>query len=210
MIRILIADDHTMFREGLKSVFAAEESFVVVGEAANGQETLEMAKKTAPDVVLLDVSMPGRGGLEIAQDLKKRNSDTHILMLSALPEDHYAIRCLKGGADGYMTKDKASDELIKAIHRIRTGGKYISPALAEQLAFSLQSDLGRPLHETLSDREFQVLRMIASGRTVSEIAAELVLSVKTVSTYRARILQKMKLRNNAEIMQYGIKEGLVE
>lgn len=209
MIKILIADDHTMFREGLKSVFAAEESFVVVGEASNGGEALDMASSTQPDVVLLDVSMPGRGGLETAQDLKKRNPAVRILMLSAHPEDHYAIRCLKGGADGYMTKDKAADELIQAIQRIRMGGKYVSAALAEQMAFSLQSDLDRPLHETLSDREYQVLRMIAGGQTVSEIATELCLSVKTVSTYRARILQKMKLRNNAEIMQYCMKEDLV-
>ncbi len=210
MVKILIADDHTMFREGLKSVFAAEASFTVVGEASDGQETLEMAKKTSPDVVLLDVSMPGRGGLETAQDLKKLDAELRILMLSAHPEDQYAIRCLKNGADGYMTKDKASDELIQAIHRIRTGGKYVSPVLAEQMAFSLQNELGRPLHETLSDREFQVMRMIAGGMTVSEIGEDLNLSVKTVSTYRARILQKMKLRNNAEIMQYGIKENLVD
>nr|XP_061810383.1 response regulator GacA-like [Nerophis lumbriciformis] len=174
-----------MFREGLKSVFAAEQSFIVVGEASNGQETLEMARETNPDIVLLDVSMPGRGGLETARDLKQRNPAVHILMLSAHPEDHYAIRCLKGGADGYMTKDKASDELIQAIYRIRTGGKYVSSALAEHMAFSLQSDVEGPLHESLSDREFQVLRMIAGGRTVSEIAEELFLSVKTVSTYRA-------------------------
>ncbi len=210
MIRILVADDHTMFREGLKRVLEAEPNMEVVGEASNGQETLEKAKQTRPDIVLLDVSMPGRGGLETAQDLKKRNPDTRILMLSAHPEDHYAIRCLKGGADGYMTKDQAAERLIQAILKIRGGGKYVSAALAEQMAFSLQTELGRAPHETLSDREFQVMRMIASGQTVSEIADELCLSVKTVSTYRARILQKMKFRNNAEIMQYALKQSLVE
>jgi DNA-binding NarL/FixJ family response regulator len=210
MIRILVADDHTLFREGLKKVLEAERNMEVVGEASNGQETLEKAKETRPDIVLLDVSMPGRGGLETAQDLKKRVPGTRILMLSAHPEDHYAIRCLKGGADGYMTKDQAAERLIHAITKIRTGGKYVSSTLAEQMAFSLETELGRPPHESLSDREFQVMRMIASGQTVSEIGVELCLSVKTVSTYRARILQKMKFRNNAEIMQYALKQSLVE
>ncbi len=208
MIKVLIADDHMLFRQGLMKLLE-EEGMEVVAEASTGPETLERARETDPDIVLLDVSMPGRGGLETVQALKDRNRRLGILMLTGHPEDHYAIRCLKGGADGYVTKDNASEQLIAAIRRVSNGGKYISPSLAEQLALTLQHDLGEVPHESLSDREFQVMQRIASGETVSEIAEALCLSVKTISTYRARVLRKLNLKNNAEIMQYAIREELV-
>jgi two-component system, NarL family, invasion response regulator UvrY len=209
MIRIAIADDHVMFRDGLKRLLETEPLMELVGEASDGREAVDMVRKTSPDVLLLDVSMPGRDGLEIVQELKQHDPRLRILMLTAHPEDHYAIRCLKSGADGYMTKQQAVDELIAAIRKVYSGGKYISSTLAETLALSLQTDFGKAPHEILSDREFQVMRMIASGMTVSEVAAELCLSVKTISTYRTRILEKMQLKNNAQITQYCLKEDLV-
>ena len=208
MTRVLIADDHMLFRQGLIKLLE-HEGLEVVGEASTGAEAMERARETDPDIVLLDVSMPGRGGLETVQELKERNSKIGILMLTGHPEDHYAIRCIKGGADGYLTKDNAPEQLIAAIGRVRNGGKYISPTLAEQLALSLQNELGEAPHASLSDREFQVMQRIASGETVSEIAEDLCLSVKTISTYRTRVLHKLNLRNNAEIMQYAIRAELV-
>lgn len=208
MIKVLIADDHMLFRQGLMKLLELE-GMEVVGEASTGPETLERARETRPDIVLLDVTMPGRGGLETVQALKDWNRNLGILMLTGHPEDHYAIRCLKGGADGYVTKDNASEQLIAAIRRVSNGGKYISPSLAEQLALTLQHDVGEVPHEALSDREFQVMQRIASGETVSEIAEALTLSVKTISTYRTRVLRKLNLKNNAEIMQYAIREELV-
>ncbi|MEM8929694.1 MAG: response regulator transcription factor [Acidobacteriota bacterium] len=208
MIKVLIADDHVLFRQGLLKLLEAE-GMEVVAEASNGPETLERTRAARPDIVLLDVAMPGRGALETVQSLKDWDRGVRILILTGHPEDHYAIRCLKGGADGYVTKDNAPEQLIAAIRRVNNGGKYISPGLAEQLAMSLQSDAGDAPHEMLSDREFQVMQAIASGQTVSEIAQALTLSVKTISTYRTRILGKLNLRNNAEIMQYAIREELV-
>lgn len=210
MIRILLADDHQMFREGVRGLLDARPEFDVVGEAGTGEEALAKAVETQADVVLLDVSMPGRGGLETVAELKKRNPKVRVLMLTVHPEDRFAVRCLKGGADGYMTKDNAAEELIGAIRKVFAGGKYVSPSLAENLVLTLDRDFGSPAHETLSDREFQVMRMLAAARTVSEIADELCLSVKTISTYRSRILEKLGLRNNAEIMQYAIERDLVE
>jgi DNA-binding NarL/FixJ family response regulator len=210
MVRLLIADDHAIVREGLKRILEAAGDLAVVAEAASGPEALEQARRSHPDVVLLDVSMPGRGGLETAKDLKQQNPKVRILMLTVHPEDQFAVRCLKQGADGYMTKDAAPEELVQAIRRLQRGGKYVSPNLAERLAFSLDGELGHAAHEDLSDREFEVLRMIGSGKTVGEIAAGLNLSVKTVSTYRARILEKMNLRNNAEIIRYVVELGLTD
>jgi DNA-binding NarL/FixJ family response regulator len=207
MIRILLADDHKMFREGVRSLLEARSDMTVVGEAATGEEALAAATEHRPDVVILDVSMPGRGGLETVSELKRRNPKVRVLMLTVHPEDRFAVRCLKGGADGYMTKESAADELIGAIRKVFSGGKYVSPSLAESLVLSLERDFGAAPHETLSDREFQVMRMIASARTVSQIAEELCLSVKTISTYRSRILEKLGLRNNAEIMQYAMELG---
>lgn len=210
MIRILLADDHQMFREGVRGLLEARPDMSVVAEAGTGEEALSQATEHRPDVVVLDVSMPGRGGLETVAELKKRNPRVRVLMLTVHPEDRFAVRCLKGGADGYMTKDNATDELITAIRKVHTGGKYVSPSLAENLVMSLDRDFGAAPHETLSDREFQVMRMLASAQTVSEIAEELCLSVKTISTYRSRILEKLGLRNNAEIMQFAIEQNLVE
>ena len=210
LVRLLIADDHEVFREGLRQVLERIGTVSIVGEAATGPEAIEQAKKLRPDVILLDVRMPGRGGLETIQELKRFLPELGILVLTAHPEDHYAIRCLKGGANGYITKTHSSVEIVEAILKISRGGMYISPDLAERLAFSLQHDVGQAPHELLSDREFQVFSLIGSGKTASEIADELTLSVKTISTYRSRILEKMNLRNNAEIIQYAIREGLVE
>ena len=210
MIRVLLADDHTLFRDGVRRLLSSEANFEVVAETGRGQEVLGLAKESDPDVVLLDVSMPGRGGLETLADLKDRSPEIKVLMLTVHPEDHFAIRCIKSGADGYMTKDAEPEELIQAIRRVASGRKYITGELAEQLALTVGQDFEEQPHERLSDREFQVMRMIGAGRTVSEIAEELHLSVKTISTYRTRVLEKMNLRNNSEIMQYAIRQELVE
>lgn len=210
MIRVLLADDHTLFRDGVHRLLSSEANIEVVAETGRGQEVLGLTKESAPDVVLLDVSMPGRGGLETLADLKERFPEVKVLMLTVHPENHFAIRCIKSGADGYMTKDAEPGELVEAIRRLAGGRKYITGELAEQLALTVGQDFEEQPHERLSDREFQVMRMIGVGRTVSEIAAELHLSVKTISTYRTRILEKMNLRNNSEIMQYAIRQGLVD
>lgn len=209
MIRIVIADDHTLFRDGLKGILQKQTFIELVGEASTSREVLDVVRRTEPDVLLLDVSMPGRDGLEVVQDIKAQTNPPRVLMLTAHPESHYGIRCLKSGADGYMTKTQASEKLIEAIRKIHCGGKYVSSSLAEILAFNLHSDFDQAPHEVLSDREFQVLRMLACGQTVSEIGRELCLSVKTVSTYRTRILEKMNFANNAQITSYCLREGLV-
>ncbi|MCP4200547.1 MAG: response regulator transcription factor [bacterium] len=210
MIKVLIADDHKMFRDGLRRVLEDESSLEVVAEAENGPEALDKSREFQPDIVLLDVVMPGRDSLEIVEELKRWNPGMRVLMLTSHSEDQYALRCLRAGADGYMTKINASDELITAIRKIHGGGKYISEALAELLAQSIGRDSSQMPHESLSDREFQVMRMIGDGKTVSEIADELNLSVKTVSTYRTRILEKTQLRNNAEIMRYVLDNDLID
>jgi two-component system invasion response regulator UvrY len=210
MIKILIADDHAIVREGLKRIVAETADMVVADEAISGHEVLKKVRNNEYDVVILDISMPGRGGVDILKQLKGQKPDLPILILSMHPEEQYAVRVLKAGAAGYLTKESAPDELITAIKRVSRGRKYVSPSLAEKLAFDLERDTERPYHETLSDREYQVLCMIASGKRVQEIAEELCLSVKTVSTYRSRILEKMKMKNNAELMRYAIKHGLVD
>lgn len=210
MIKVLVADDHTIVREGLKQILAETSDIVVSGEAANGQEILNKIFKNDYDVVLLDISMPGKSGLDILKDLKSIKPKLPVLILSMHPEEQYAVRVLKSGASGYLTKESAPDELITAIRKVSLGGKYVSSILAEKLAFNLEKDTKKPIHETLSDREFQVMCMISSGKVISEIAEELLLSVKTISTYRARILEKMKMKNNAEITYYAIKNGLVD
>jgi two-component system, NarL family, invasion response regulator UvrY len=209
MIRVLIADDHGIVREGLKRIVGGARDMQVVAEAANGHEALERARREGPDVVVLDVSMPGRGGLETLKDLKSWRSAVRVLVLSMHPEDQFGPRFLREGADGYMTKESAPELLLSAIRKVHAGGKYLSPVLAEKLAVSLDPKAERAPHERLSDREFEVMRLIASGRTVSEIGDELALSVKTVSTYRVRIREKMGLKNNAEIMHYAMQQGLV-
>jgi two-component system, NarL family, invasion response regulator UvrY len=208
-IKILIADDHPIVRAGFKQVISDMPDMLVADEAANGQEVLNHIRKKDYDLVLLDISMPGRSGLEVLKDLKGEKPKLPVLILSIYPEEQYAIRALRAGASGYMTKASAPNELISAIRKISEGGKYISASLAEKLAYYLDGDASKPPHETLSDREYQVLLMIASGKTVTEIADELCLSVKTISTYRTHILDKMKMKNNAEITLYAVQNKLV-
>ena len=208
MIRVLIADDHSIFRIGLKRTLESAPDMVVAAEAATGEETLVKARESNPNVVLLDVSMPGRGGVETAQELKRVNPRVRVLMLTMHPEDQYAVLCLKLGADGYITKDVPPEVLLEAVRKVASGRKYVSSNLAERLATDLSGTGDRPAHELLSSREFEVMRKIAAGRTAGEIAAELHLSVKTVSTYRSRVLQKMNLKTNADIMHYAFRAGL--
>jgi two-component system invasion response regulator UvrY len=210
MIKILIADDHPVVRKGLKEIIKDNSDMLVAGEASNGQEVLEEALKKEFDVVVLDISMPGRSGLEVLKQLKRERPELSVLILSMHPEEHYAVRVLKAGASGYLTKESVPDELIKAIRRISTGRKYVSSSLAEKLAFDLENGAEKILHEKLSDREYEVMCMIASGKTLKEIAEALCLSVKTISTYRSRILEKMKMKNNAELTRYAIKHNLVD
>ena len=210
MIKILVADDHAIVREGLKQILADNSDMVVAGEAVDGQEVLEQVRKEDWDLILLDISMPGRGGIDTLKQLKVEKPKLPVLVLSMYPEDQYAIRALKAGASGYLTKGSASEELIEAIQKVSQGGRYISKSLAESLAFHVGSNSDKPLQETLSDREYQVMIMIASGKTVSEIAKELSLSVKTISTNRVRALKKMGMKNNAELTFYAIKHGLVK
>jgi len=208
MIKVLIADDHPIFKEGLKRIIDGVLDFTVVGEAASGPEAVEVARRTQPNVVLLDVTMPGRGGIETAQELKRLVPGVRVLMLTVHVEDHFAIRCLREGADGYLTKDAAPSILVEAVRKVYTGGKYVSPVLAELLALNLDAGRGRAPHERLSTRELEILRLIAAGQTVGEIAENLHLSVKTVSTYRSRILEKMNLKNNAEIILYVVHQEI--
>jgi two-component system invasion response regulator UvrY len=209
MIKILIADDHTIVRDGLKQIIANAAGLVVTGEAANGQETLDLIRKNNFDVILLDITMPEKDGLAILKQLKREKIELPVLVLSMHPEEQYAVRVLKMGASGYLTKASASDELIKAIKKISTGKKYISDSLAEKLALDLDIDTEKLPHEYLSDREFQVMCMIASGKTVTNIAEELSLSVNTISTYRVRVLDKMKMTSNSELTRYAIESQLV-
>ncbi|MGH7595822.1 MAG: response regulator [bacterium] len=209
MIKVLIADDHPIVRQGLRQVLKETSDIVVAGEAGSGPETLDEVSRNDYDVILLDISMPGRSGLDVLRQLKVEKPNLHVLILSTYPEEQYAVRSLKDGAEGYLTKASVPDELVAAIRKAATGRKYVSSALAEKLALDLNLNSQKPLHETLSDREYQVMCMIASGKMAKEIATELSLSVKTISTYRSRILEKMQLRSNAEITLYTIKQGLV-
>lgn len=209
-MRVLIADDHAVFRRGLKETLAEAFPKVTFGEASTAQETLDHARRQDWDVAILDISMPGKSGLDILDDLKRLRPRLPILLLSMHPEQQFARRALKAGAAGYLTKDGVPEELKEAIKKIVGGGRYVSATLAERLAVELRDESDLPLHELLSDREFQVLRMIASGKTVKEIADELSLSVKTVSTYRARILEKTGMKTNAEIIRYALHSQLVD
>jgi DNA-binding NarL/FixJ family response regulator len=210
MIRVLIVDDHTIVRQGLKQILAETSDIVVTAEAQNGPEAIEKVRQNGYDVVLLDVALPGADGLSIMRVLRQEKPLLAVLVLSAYPEEQFAARFLKAGAAGYLTKESASDELILAIRKVARGGKYVTQSLAERLAGDLASNADKPPHETLSDREYLVMRMIASGKTAGEIAEELSLSVKTVSTYRARILKKLRLSNNADIMRYALTRGVVK
>ncbi|MBV8666110.1 MAG: response regulator transcription factor, partial [Burkholderiaceae bacterium] len=199
LIKILIADDHAIVREGLKQILADTKDIVVAGHAENGFEAIKLARRGGFHVLLLDISLPDRSGIEVLKQLRKECPDLAVLMLSMHREDLYAIRSLKAGAAGYMNKQSAPADLVEAIRQVAAGKKYVSFALAQELANQVGDDHEAAPHEALSDREYQTLTMIASGKTVSEIAAELTLSVKTISMYRARLLQKMKLRHNAEL-----------
>jgi DNA-binding NarL/FixJ family response regulator len=210
MIKILVADDHTIVREGLKQIFVGTHDMAVTDEARNGQEVIKKVENNDYDIVILDISLPGRSGLDVLKQLKSVKPELPVLILSMYPEEQYAVRSLRAGASGYLTKESASQELISAIRKITQGRKYIKSSLAEKIAFELEADTNKSLHEALSDREYQVLCMIASGKTVMEIARALSLSVKTISTHRARILKKMKLKNNAQMIRYAIKHNLVE
>ncbi len=210
MIKILIADDHPIVRKGLREIIEEISDMKVADEAGNGQEVLAKALKKDLDVVLLDISMPGRSGLDILKELKSQLPKLAVLVLSIHPEEQYAVRAMKAGAAGYLTKNSAPDELVTALRKVSAGGKYVSSSLAEKLAVALETGIEKPPHENLSAREYEVMRKIASGKTGAEIAKELFLSPKTISTYRARILEKMAMKNNAELIRYAIKNRLVD
>jgi len=210
MIRAVIADDHPIVRAGLKQILSDASDIKVAAEAGDGHELLKLIRKEGVDVVLLDITMPGFMGLDALKQIKVEKPELPILVLSMHPEDQYGIRVLKAGASGYLMKSTAPDQLVGAIRKVYRGGRYVSPSLAEKMACGLQTGATELPHEALSDREYQVLCMIASGKTVKEIAAELVLSEKTVSTYRARILEKMNMKSNAELTHYAIKLDLVD
>lgn len=209
-IRVLIADDHAIIRQGLKQILSDTDDLEVTGEADGGIPALKMIREHEYDVVLMDVSMPDRNGIDSLKLIKKEYPRLPVLMLSMHPEEQYAIRALRAGAAGYLSKQGAPEQLVTAIRQVASGKKYVSAAVAEELANAVNEDFDKPAHEKLSDREYQTLCMISSGKTLTQIAEQLNLSVKTVSVYRARLLEKMKLHNNAELTHYGLKHGLVD
>ena len=204
MIKILIADDHLIVREGIKRIIDDSADMNVVAEASNGMEALELVWNNKYDLILLDISMPGQNGLQTLKEIKKHDKDLPVLMLSMHAEQQYAMRAIKAGASGYMTKDTASNQLVKAIRKINDGRKYISPEVADLLATDLYHEYDKEPHEYLSDREFEVLKMIAKGNSIKIIAKNLSISPKTVSTYRSRILEKLDLETNSDIIHYAI------
>jgi DNA-binding NarL/FixJ family response regulator len=208
-IRIFIADDHPIVRQGLRRMVEADPGLAISGEAGDPATLLAALEKTATDLVLLDVSMPGGPFLDTLRTLRERHPSIRVLVLSVHPEDQWAVRALKAGASGYLTKDHSPEQLLEAIRRVYRGGKYVSPTLAEQLATHLDAAGQRAPHELLSDREFEVMRRLGSGLTVSQIASELAISAKTVSTYRARILEKMAVASNADLVRYAARYGLI-
>ena len=210
MIRVFIADDHPLIRKGIKEILEEEIDLKVIGEAAYPHEVLEGIQKYEPDILVTDLTMPGRSGLDLISDLKQLFPKLPILVLTMHPEERFAVRALKAGAYGYITKDSKPEELIKAIRQVVTGRKYITPSLAEKLATELNRDQNKQPHEILSDREFQIMRLISSGKKVSEIAEKLSISIRTVNTYRARILLKMNMKSNAELTLYAIENHLID
>jgi two-component system invasion response regulator UvrY len=209
-MKILITDDHAVLRRGLKQILEDGFGKIQFGEASNASEAIEQVSKENWDLVVLDITMPGRTGLEALKEIRALKPQQRVIVLSVHSEDQFAVRVLKAGASGFLNKDSAPEELVKAVRKVIAGGRYVSASLAEKLASHIDQPTDRPAHQTLSDREFQVLRMIGSGKTVSEIGAELSLSVKTVSTYRSRILEKMGLHTNAELTRYAFENKLVE
>jgi DNA-binding NarL/FixJ family response regulator len=210
MIKVCVVDDHAVVREGLKRIIADNPGMAVTAEAGDGPEAMKVIRSEPCDVVVLDITMPNKSGLDVLKEIHSETPRLPILVLSMHSEDQYAVRVLRAGAAGYLTKESAPARLVQAIRKVVRGGKYVSPTLAEKLVYDLNSNSAKAPHEILSDREYQVLCMIASGKTVTMIAAELGLSVKTVSTYRVRILEKLAMKNNAELTRYAIKEGLVD
>lgn len=209
MLRVLVADDHPIVRRGLRQIIAETTDIVVADEASDGQEVVSKVAQNRYDVVLLDISMPGKHGFDALKEIQGLRPDLPVLVLSMHQEEQYGVRVLKAGASGYLAKESSPDELVSAIRKVAQGGKYVSSTLAERLASRLKMDATRPLHEALSDREYQVMRLIASGKTVKEISQQLQLSVKTISTYRHRVLEKMQMKTNAELTHYAIQNDLL-
>ena len=210
-MRILIVDDHEVVRDGVKRIFDEQEpGMAVFGEASNGPEALRLVREEAWDVVVLDLTLDDRSGLEVLKELKQIRPKIPVLILSMHSEEQYARRAFKAGAAGYTTKDSPRAELVKAVNRVIEGGRYVSPAMAEKLIVDIERGSDKPVHETLSDREFEVMRLIASGKTVGEIAELLSLSDKTISTYRARLLEKMRMKTSAELTHYAVQNKLVD
>ncbi|MBL8017314.1 MAG: response regulator transcription factor [Ignavibacteria bacterium] len=210
IIRIIIADDHAFLREGIKKTIQDEIDMKIVGEASNANDALDIIRELNPDIVIMDISMPGKSGLDVLKDLKSLKKKSRILILSMHPEDRFAIRALKAGAFGYLTKESAPDELVKAIRTVLSGRKYVSKALAEKLVDILSEDSDKLPHEQLSDREYEVFIKISSGKKAVDIAAELSISIHTVNTYRARILEKLNMNSNVELTQYAMHNNLID
>lgn len=210
MINVFLADDHALIREGVKNLLSAISDIKIVGETANPHEVSELIKKIKCDLLILDLSMPGKSGLDVLKEIKSTSPNTKILIMTMLPEDQFAKRTLKAGAAGYLTKESAPDELITAIRRIASGRKYVSQSLAEKLAQDLDDTSDKPIHDQLSDREFQVMKLIVAGRSQTEIANELLISPSTVNTYRSRILEKLSLHSNAELIHFAYQNNLLE
>jgi DNA-binding NarL/FixJ family response regulator len=210
MIRIFITDDHSLIREGLKKIINDEKDISIIGEAGNAKDTMSFVLNKNIDILILDLNLPDKSGLDLLKELKSLKPELKILILSMHPEDRFAMRVLRGGASGYITKESVGEELVRAIRKVYNGGKYVSESLAEMLAFEIQGGGDKPIHEVLSDREFQVLQMIASGKTLAEISETLSLAVTTISTYRARVLEKLNLHSNAELIHYAITNKLLD
>jgi DNA-binding NarL/FixJ family response regulator len=210
MIRVVIVDDHAILRRGLHQIVAESDDMTVAGEAETSSQAMRLLREQPCDVVLLDISMPDRNGVETLKLIRKEFPRLHVLMLSMYPENQYAVRALKAGAAGYLTKQSAASQLVMAIRQVHQGRKYVTPGVAEELASNVDIDSDKPLHQDLSNREYQTLCLIASGKTLTEIGKQMSISVKTVSVYRARVLEKMRMKNNAELTHYAIKHHLVE
>ena len=208
-MKVLIADDHAVVRRGLKQILSEERDVTVVGEAKNGHEALEMSRRLEWDVAVVDYAMPGRSGVELLKEIKRHHPKRPVLVLSMYPEEWHAVQVLRAGGAGYLSKETATEELMTAIRKVVKGGRYVSPALAEKLASGLAPDRARAPHETLSDREYRVLWLLASGKPISQIAQEMFLSPSTISTYRTRILRKLGLANNAQLVQYAVQHQLI-